>query len=198
MMADLSRLAHVETGRRVIESTGGMRTEDVVLKHVAPVRVAELTATAASYGAQDIRPAIQSLYPELLRRLEAAGILAAASPVIAYYQDPAEPSDAVIVHAAIPLTADPQPGGDFAVVDLPAIACAATILHRGPTDSITQSLQALAGWIHDNGYHPAGRHREVSLSYHRDHPGSRLTELQAPVTRNPRHGASELRIHVLG
>ena len=51
-----------------------MATEHVVLKEVAPVRVAELTATAASYGQEDVGPVIRPLYPELHRRLAAAGV----------------------------------------------------------------------------------------------------------------------------
>ena len=50
-----------------------MTTEDVVLKAVAATRVAELTATAASYSPGDIGPATAPLYPELFRRLGAAG-----------------------------------------------------------------------------------------------------------------------------
>ena len=46
-----------------------MLTEDVVLKAVAATRVAELTATAASYGPGDIASAAAPLYPELFRRL---------------------------------------------------------------------------------------------------------------------------------
>lgn len=176
---------------------GRAGAEDVVLRQVAPVRVAELTATAASYGRRDTGPAVQPLYPELLRRLAAAGVQPATGMVIAYYQDPAEPSDAVIVHAAIPLPAGPRPGGDFTVVDLPAIGCAATILHRGPTDEIIQSLQILAGWIQDNGYRPVGCHREVYLDFQPGQAGQGLTELQVPLATGPHRQAPELRIHVL-
>ncbi len=157
-----------------------MTTEDVVLRPVAPVRVAELTAAAASYSPQDTGPVFRRLRAELLRRLPAAG----AGPVIAYYQDPAEPSDAVTVHAAIPLAAGQHPGRGLAVVQLPAIGSAATVLHRGPMVQVIQSLLAVAGWIEDNGYRPAGWHREVYLEYDPDSPGCGVTELQVPVTRD--------------
>ena len=142
-----------------------MTTEDVVLKAVAANRVAELTATAASYSPGDIGSATAPLYPELFRRLGAAGIRPAGGPAIVYYEDPAEPSDAVTVHAAIPVTAGPQPGYDFAIADLPAIRPAATILHRGTMADVTRSLWILAGWIEDNGYRPVGYHREVYLEH---------------------------------
>ena len=165
-----------------------MTTEDVVLKAVAATRVAELTATAASYSPGDIGSATAPLYPELFRRLGAAGIRPADGPAIVYYEDPAEPSDAITVHAAIPVTAGPQPGYDFAIVDLPAIRPAATILHRGTMADVTRSLWILAGWIEDNGYLPVGYHREVYLEHgpdkaSPDEAGHAVTELQVTVAR---------------
>lgn len=181
MMADASRLTGVEARLRMIERENSMKSEDVVVKEIAPIRVAELSATAASYGPQDIGAVIQPLYPELFRRLDAAGV-APAGPAMAYYEDPAEPGDAVIEHAGLPVTVGPQPGYGFAVVDLPAIRSAATIVHRGPMDDVLQSLQLLAGWIEDNGYRPVGYHREVYLEYCPDKPAEGVTELQVIVT----------------
>jgi effector-binding domain-containing protein len=159
-----------------------MATEDVVLKEVAPLRVAELTATAASYGPEDVGMAIQPLYPELHRRLAAAGVTPAGGPAIAYYEDLPRPSDEVIVHAGIPVTTRPGSGQGFAVVDLPAIRLAATIIHRGSMDDVRQSLWNLAAWIADHGYRPVGDHREVYLDYDPDHPGRGVTELQVGVS----------------
>jgi DNA-binding transcriptional MerR regulator len=183
MTADASRLAGVAARLRMIEREGHMHTEDVVLKEVAPIRVAELAATAASYGPQDIGPVIQPLYPELFRRLDAAGVAPAGGPAIAYYEDPAEPSDAVIVHAGMPITAGPQPGYGFEVVDLPPISSAATIIHRGSMDDVPRSLQILASWIEDHGYRPVGYHREVYLEYCPDQAAKGVTELQVAVTQ---------------
>jgi hypothetical protein len=39
--------------------------------------------------------------------------------------------DGILVHATIPVDADPREDHDFAIVDLPEIEQAATILHRG-------------------------------------------------------------------
>ena len=169
-----------------------MTTEDVVLKAVAATRVAELTATAASYSPGDIASAAAPLYPELFRRLGAAGIRPAGGPAIVYYEDPAEPTDAITVHAAVPVTAAPRPSYDFAIVDLPAIRPAATILHRGTMADVTRSLWILAGWIEDNGYRPFGYHREVYLEHGPDTAGNdeggggvTVAELQVTVARDP-------------
>ena len=170
-----------------------MGAGDVVLRDVAAVRVAELTATAASYGPEDIGAVIRPMYSELLRRLAVAGVAPTGGPAVAYYSDPACPSDAVIVHAGIPVAAGPQPGGGFSVVDLPAIRPAAVIIHRGEMRAVRQSLWDLAGWIEDHGYLPVGYHREVYLGHDPDDAGRGVTELQAGVTPTAGRGACSAR-----
>jgi DNA-binding transcriptional MerR regulator len=182
LAADARRMAGIEARLRTIEREGQMNTEDVILKEVAPVRVAELTGTAGGYGPEHIGPVIQPLYPELFRRLDAADVKPAAGPAIAYYEpEPGESGESVTVHAAMPVSAGPRPGHDFAIVDLPAIGSAATIIHRGPMDDVMHSLQVLARWIEDHGYRPAGYHREVYLEYCPGEPAKGVTELQVTV-----------------
>jgi effector-binding domain-containing protein len=169
----------MESGR-----DGHTGVEDVVLKKVMAIRVAELTATAPTYDRREIEQVIGPLYCELFRRLDAVGVQAADAPPIAYYDDPAEPGDAIIVHAAVPLPAVLLPNRDFAVVELPVIRRAATIIHRGVMEDVIRSLWLLAGWIEDNGYSAVGYHREVYLSRHPIQDGKLLAELQVGVTRS--------------
>lgn len=89
MAADAARLAGVEARLRTIESEGRMSTDDVVIKKVPAVRLAELTATAAGFEPAQIGPVIQPLYGELCRRLDAAGVRPVGSG-IAYYEDAPE------------------------------------------------------------------------------------------------------------
>jgi effector-binding domain-containing protein len=163
-----------------IETSRSMsNAQDVVLKEVDPLRVAELSGTAASYSRQDIDPILTSLYLELIRRLAGVGERQTRHPVV-YYQDPADPGDSVIVHCAIPTADDALRSCDFAIVDLPGIRCAA-LTHRGPIDELFQSLLILAGWIEDNGYRAFGYHREVYLEYCPCIGDVSLIELQVPV-----------------
>ena len=60
------------------ERTGPMATEDVVLKEVAPLRVAELTATAASYGVD----AHEAHDTDELTKLLSGGIADRARPTL--------------------------------------------------------------------------------------------------------------------
>jgi DNA-binding transcriptional MerR regulator/effector-binding domain-containing protein len=181
IVADVVKLAGVEARLRMIEREGHMSTDEVVLKQIAPIRIAELSATAAGYGPEHIEPVIDPLYAELIRRLDAAGVTP-IGPAIAYYEPgPGDSADAVTVHAGIPVAAGPYRSGGFAVVDLPELTAAATIVHHGPMTGVMQSLETLARWIEDNGYRPSGYHREVYLDFHPDNAGQGVTELQVAL-----------------
>jgi hypothetical protein len=51
--------------------------------------------------------------------------------------------DGILVHATIPVDADPGEDHDFVIVDLPDIEQAATILHCGAMDDVMPTIQAL-------------------------------------------------------
>ncbi|MEU7782547.1 MerR family transcriptional regulator [Micromonospora parva] len=183
LAADTARLAAVEARLRMIESEGRMTTQDVVLKEIAPVRVAELTAVAASYQGEDIGPVIQPLYPELFRRLSAAGVNP-SGPAVAWYEPADAGGDAVVVHAGVLVDAEPAAAPDVTVRDLPALRSAATIIHHGAMADVEPSMQALARWIEENGYRTDGFAREVYLDYCADTPEKGVTELQLAVYRD--------------
>src|SRR4051812_7080425 len=79
--ADSAALAQVEARLATIEREGRMHTDEIVIKNVAAVRVAELTGMARSYGPQDIGPVIQPLYEELMGQLPAAGVTPAGHAI---------------------------------------------------------------------------------------------------------------------
>ncbi|OAR24266.1 MerR family transcriptional regulator [Streptomyces sp. ERV7] len=179
MAAAAARLVQVEARLRSIESEGHMPTQDVVVKSVPAVRVAELTATAASFGPQDISPVIGPLYDELFRRLGEAGITP-TGPGIAYYEDEPVGDGRIRVHAAVQVVAAPLQDGAFRVLDLPPVQ-AATIVHRGSMDAVLPTAQTLAHWIDGNGYRSAGYPREINLECP-DNRDEWVTELQTPIT----------------
>ncbi|SBT42406.1 MerR family transcriptional regulator [Micromonospora narathiwatensis] len=179
--ADTARLARIAARLRMLETEGRMTTEDVVLKEIPAVRIAEVTAVAASYETPDIGPVIQPLYPELFRRLDEAHV-GLTGPAIAWYE-PEGGGEAVVVHAGATVGVDPGPDQGFAVVDLPAVPTAATIVHHGAMDEVEASMQVLARWIEENGWRAEGYAREVYLEYCQDEPEKGVTELQIPVSR---------------
>ena len=175
---DSAKLAQVEVRLQIIEGEGAMPADDVLIKRIPGVRVAELTGIAASFAPESISPVIQPLYDELCVRLDRAG-LTPAGPAIAYYEDSPN-GDGVLVHASLPVNADPRDGHGFAIVDLPEIEQAATIVHRGSMDNVMPTIQTLARWIDANGYRSAGYTRELYIECGED-KDTWVTELQEPI-----------------
>ena len=165
---DTARLAQVEARLRIIEREGAMPADEVQIKRIPGVRVAELTATAASFEPESISPVIQPLYDELCGGLDRAG-LTPSGPAIAYYEDFPD-GDGILVHATLLVNADPSENFDFSIVDLPEIEKATTIVHRGAMDNVMPTIQALARWIDANGYRSVGYNRElyIELGENRD------------------------------
>ncbi|MGW1224025.1 MerR family transcriptional regulator [Streptomyces sp. NPDC001478] len=175
-----ARLVQVEARLRSIESEGHMSTDDVVIKTIPAVRVAELTGTAASYEPQDITPVIRPLYERLFPLLEGAGVRP-TGPGIARYEDAPEGGGAIVVHAGVTVSAPLGPVGDtgVTVVELEPVE-AATIVHRGPMATVLPTTQTLARWIDAGGRRSAGYAREVSLECPEDE-SLWVTELQEPL-----------------
>lgn len=102
-------------------------------------------------------------------------------PAIAYYEQRSEGDGSVVVHAAMPVSAESDASQDFSIVDLPAVAQAATVVHRGSMDAVMEPWQALGRWVDENGYRSAGPAREVTLEFTED-PSGWVTELMEPIT----------------
>lgn len=179
MAASAARLKQVEARLRSIESEGQMPTQDIMIKSIPAVRVAELSGTAASFRPEHIGPVIGPLYEELYRRLRAAGV-DPCGPGVAYYEDVPGGGGAVRVHAGCTVPHGTAAGPDFEVADLPAAERAATIVHRGAMDDVLTTEQALARWIDAGGHRSAGYPREVYLECPPD-TAAWVTELQEPL-----------------
>ncbi|MFD0145722.1 MULTISPECIES: MerR family transcriptional regulator [unclassified Streptomyces] len=175
------RLAQVGARLRAIESEGHMPTQDVVIKSIPPVRLAELSGVAGGFGPGQIGPVIQPLYEALCARLEAAGVTG-FGPGIAYYEDAGRGDGSVVVHAGMTLPAGTEEVAGVDVVVLPGLDEAATVVHRGPMEELLPTVQTLATWIDANGYRSTGYSRELYLECPDDR-AKWVTELQEPVTR---------------
>ena len=176
--AETTRLARVEARLLTIEDGARVPADGVIIKRLAPVRVAELAGVAAGYEPEAITPVIQPLYHDLWQRLCSADI-PAAGPAVAYYED--TPRGGILVHAAVPVAVPvPAPVEGVSLADLPEVGSAAAIIHHGSMDDVLPTGQALARWIDANGYRSAGYAREVTLNWSPD-PEQWVTELQLPI-----------------
>jgi DNA-binding transcriptional MerR regulator len=176
---ETARLARVEARLLSIEDEARVPVDGVVVKRLAPVRVGELTSTAAGYEPEAITPVIQPLYDELWCLIVSAGV-SAAGPAIAYYEDAPAGDGAIVVHAAVPVVAELGVDYGFTIVDLPEVDSVAAIIHHGSMDDVLSTGQALARWIDANAYRSAGYAREVTLEHNED-PDQWVTELQQPI-----------------
>jgi DNA-binding transcriptional MerR regulator len=176
--AEADRLRQVEARLRLIESEGHVHTQEIIVKPLPALRVAELTAVAGGFAPEEIGPVIQPLYRDLFGRLEKAGITP-TGPAVARYEDVA---DGVLVRASLPVDAEPgEHAAGFTVVDLPRVEKAAAVVHRGSMEHIMPVEQALAEWLEENGYRSSGYPREVNLECPPEDHGRWVTELQVPV-----------------
>lgn len=178
LASDTARLAQVRARLDIIEREGAMPTEEIVIKRIPAVRVAELSGIADGFEPSSIGPVIGPLYDELRYQLHKAGI-ASAGPGIAYYEN--GPQGDVLVHASVPVDIEPVAGQGFSIIDLAEIERAATIVHRGNMDGVMATIQTLAQWIDASGFRSAGYNREVYLEFSSDRDAW-VTELQEPLT----------------
>jgi DNA-binding transcriptional MerR regulator/effector-binding domain-containing protein len=187
---DTDRLAQVDARLRMIESEGHMDTGDVVLKNIAPMRLAVLSATATSYDdPASITENLSPLYPRLIEMMERHGVAITGAPIAYYTPEPTGPRDETVrCHAAFPI-GSARVGGDagFEVVELPGIEQAATALHQGSMSEAFRTGQKLADWVDENGYAVVepGMAREVYLDCPPGEFDKWVTEMQVPVRPRP-------------
>ncbi|UWE11121.1 MerR family transcriptional regulator [Actinacidiphila bryophytorum] len=179
-LADASaRLVQVKARLRSIENEGSMPQEDVVIRHLPAVRLAELTGRAASFSPHETGPLIGGLFEELRRRLDTAGITP-CGPRTVRFETPGEGDYGIVVHAGLPVPSDVAECPDFQVVSLPPVERAATIVHRGLAHGLLSTGQTLVRWVDAHGYRFDGHAREVTLGP-AENPDEWMAELQAPV-----------------
>lgn len=178
--ADRDRLARVEARLRTIESEGRMPTEEIVVKSLEAMRVAELQDRAASFTPEDIGPVVRPLCAELGDRLHDVSFTP-TGPLLAYYEQRPDADDEVVIHAGIPITGATDRTEGTTIVDLPAVARAATVVHRGPMNTVLSTVDALARWMDQHGYAATGFPREIYLECPEDE-SNWVTEIQQPIT----------------
>jgi DNA-binding transcriptional MerR regulator len=174
---DTARLARVRARLTVIEKEGIMPTDDIRIKHIPAVRVAEVTGIASGFGPDSIGPVIGPLFDELCSRLERAGVRP-TGPAIAYYEP--RPDGDVLVHAAMPVNVESIGEQGLSIRELAAVDHAATIVHHGSMDTVMATIQTLARWMDSNDHRSAGYSREVYLAGGND-ADAWVTELQEPL-----------------
>ena len=173
--ARLTRVAALLT--HIEQENVNMSKYDVVIKKVAPVRIASIRDVVANYGAQG------ELWGELGAYLAQHNVKAVAPCLTIDHNESYKERDVdlevcEVIDAALPMT------DRVKVRELPAVEQMACVVHHGTFASIGQAYQAVVSWIEDNGFHIAGPCREIYLRYERGgDQKDYVTEVQFPVSK---------------
>ena len=138
-----SRLARVQAHLRAIEGTTSMRPDPIV-KTTAPLRMAEIAATARGYGYENIGPVFAQLAPEVWRCISDSGAVPGLS--VACFEWPRD-DGSVVFHVGFEIADQAVECRDgISITELPVVEVAAAF-HRGPMEGFVATFESLAAWI---------------------------------------------------
>lgn len=174
-----ARLARVDARLRQIEQENRMPEYEVTIKKINSLRVASVRGVVPKYSEQS------ELWCELAEAMRKHNIQP-AGPCFAMYHDPGYVEHNPDTEACYPANAETVQDGRFKVYELPGGEFA-SIIHKGPFNTLTIALSSLLKWIEDNGYRIIGPNREIYL-YTGEGPAQQddptyVTENQFPVQK---------------
>jgi DNA-binding transcriptional MerR regulator len=175
VLEETERLARLRARLRLIELEGIMASE-VVLKDLGPQWIVSLREVIPGFRT------IGMLFGKLRSML---GPLASQGVAAAVFHDLEFKEQEVDVEVGVYLKQAVSVSEPLCVRELPG-ATAASFVHHGAFNRISEAYQAVLHWIDANGYRQAGPTRELFL--HVSQPASRddesnVTEIQVPVEK---------------
>ena len=174
-----ARLARVAALLNQIEQENGitMSQYDIVIKKVAPVRIASIRDVVANYSAQG------ELWSELGAYLAQHNVRAVAPCLTIDHNDSYKERNVdlevcEVIDAALPVN------DRVRVYELPAFEQMACTVHHGPFKRLNQGYGALMQWAETNGYRFCGPSREVYLQVSdTGDESTNVAEIQIPVEK---------------
>jgi DNA-binding transcriptional MerR regulator/effector-binding domain-containing protein len=176
-----ARLVRIEAWLQAFEQEVTMPAYDVVLKKVAPFKVAQVRGVAP--GMEQIGPTLDRLFDQLMGYISQQGASYVGPGITVYYD--IEPSEGDIsVGACMSFEGSLKDGEQVKVVELPAVETMASVIHHGSFSTLNQAYNAILKWIEANSYHISGPNRELNLEYERGGDQTKfVTEVQLPVEK---------------
>lgn len=170
---EMERLTRLRARLRLIELEGIMAGE-VVLKDLGPQWIVSM---------REVIPAFRTIGTLFGKLYGALGPLASQGVGAAIFHDQEFKEQEIDVEVGIYVKQAASVSPPLLVRELPG-AIAASIVHHGAFNRISEAYQALLHWIDANGYRQSGPARELFL--HISRPASRddesnVTEIQVPV-----------------
>ena len=172
------RLQRLEAWLENLAMEKTMEEYEVTIKKTSPQQAVCLRRVMPSYHSEG------DLWGEMCGYLGALKDVQYAGPAMNICHDSEYREKDVDIEVALPLTAPVPESGDIKMRTLPGYEQVASVLHKGPFDTIIKAYQFMLGWIEQNNYKMAGPDRVV---YQNDPtevaPEEILQELQIPITR---------------
>lgn len=177
-----ARLTRIEAWLQAFEQEVTMPAYDVVLKKVAPLRVAEARGVAPSM--EQLGPTLDRLFDQVMGYVSQQGATSVEPSITLYYDTEMRDHD-VNVGACMPFEGSLNDGTQVKVNELPAVETMASVIHHGSFSTLNQAYNAILKWIEANGYSISGSNRELNLEYERGGDQSKfVTEIQFPVEKH--------------
>jgi effector-binding domain-containing protein len=155
---------------------------DVIVKKVAPLRVAEVRDVAPNM--EKLGPTLDRLFDEVQAYIAQQGAKS-LMPAITLYYDQEMGEQNIQVGASMTYEGSKLPGGDrVKAVELPGVEKMASVIHHGSFSTLNLAYEAILKWIEANGYQISGPNRELNLEYERGGDQAKfVTEIQIPIEK---------------
>lgn len=175
---ELARLARVEARLQLLEKENRMSQVEVVIKTVEPLTIASVRDTIPTYSQQG------HLWHELEGHLATQRVRPNGPCFTMYHDDEYRESD-VDAEVCEPVTPGLAESNRVRVRSLPETQMACSV-HRGPYQTMSETIETTVQWIEANGYRIIGPEREIYLTPARN--GSQtdpdtVTEVQFPIEK---------------
>ncbi len=178
-----TQLTRIEAWLQAFEQEVTMPTYDVVLKKVAPLRVAQARGLAPKMGQPELGMTLGRLFGEVMQAITGQGA-EIVGPGITPFYDPDYREQNVDVGACLAFTGELSENEQVKVIELPAVETMTSVIHHGSFTSMHQAYHAILGWIEANGYRINGPNRELNLEFEPSGDESKfVTEIQFPVEK---------------
>jgi DNA-binding transcriptional MerR regulator len=171
-----ARLARVAALINHIEQENTIMSKyDVVVKKIAPVRIASIRDVVAHYGAQGL------LWNELEAYLAQQNVRPVAPCLTIDHNEGYKEHD-VDLEVCEVIDSPLAETARVRVYELPSIEHMACTVHRGPFNQLSEGYRALLQWAETHSYRFCGPSREVYLHVSGDEAAN-VAEIQIPVEK---------------
>ncbi|MBN1856577.1 MAG: MerR family transcriptional regulator [Dehalococcoidia bacterium] len=172
------RLQRLEAWLENLASGTTMEEYEVTIKKTDPQQLVCLRRVMPSYHSEG------ELWRELCTYLGTLKGVQYAGPAMNICHDSEYREKDVDIEVALPVAVAVPESGDIKVRTLDGEEQVASVLHKGPFDSIIRAYQFIVGWIERNNYRMAGPDRVLYLNNPEEvAPDEIVEELQIPIAR---------------